>query len=95
MPYRLLKFENPTVLPLKKMSSHFVVKEGLCRTLRVDVKNGRKILFRIDGKGNALPGQPRIQLHGAELEEYMRRSHLVSELDKLAPYLRFVGSIRR
>lgn len=74
------------------MSHGFIVQNELSTVLQIHVCNGKKTLLRTDGKGS-LPGQPRIQLQGNDFAGYIRKSHLVSELDRLAPYLRFVSAV--
>jgi len=76
------------------MAYGVVIPKGLSTAVQIHVHNGRKSLLRTDGK-TSLPGQPRIQLQGTNLGDYIRKTHLVTELDKLAPYLRFVSVIYR
>jgi hypothetical protein len=72
------------------MNNSSVKFKELSPALEIRLNNGRKSIRRSDGK-ESLPGQPRIQIQGEAFAGYIRKSHLVSELDKLAPYLRFVG----
>ena len=73
-------------------NSLFIHKE-LSLALEIEFSNGWKTIRRTDRKGS-LPGQPRIQLQageGTDFAEYLKKAHLVSELDKLAPYLWLVS----
>lgn len=74
------------------MSRSLVIQKELSSALEIGLNHGRRTMRRTDGKGS-LPGQARIQLQGDELAGYIRKSHLVVELDKLAPYLRFVSVV--
>jgi len=40
--------------------------------------------------GQILPGQPRVRLEAPELFRYLRKQHLVPELDKLVYYISMV-----
>jgi hypothetical protein len=71
------------------MSQTITVKIGLSADLQVQEHNGVKTLHRTDGK-DTLPGQARIKLQSPSFKMYLRKSHLVTELDRLAPYLKFV-----
>ncbi|EPE36989.1 hypothetical protein GLAREA_09152 [Glarea lozoyensis ATCC 20868] len=68
--------------------NNFPIQKGLSTTLQIRAHNGRKTLFRTDGKGT-LPGQARIRLEDPGSGAYVRKSHLVGELDALVPYLKF------
>ena len=72
------------------MGNSFFIHKELSLALQIDLDNGRKIIRRTDGKGS-LPGQARIQLQGTDFAGYLKKAHLVSELDKLAPYLSLVS----
>jgi hypothetical protein len=72
------------------MGSSFFIRKELSLALQIDSSNGRKTLRRMDEK-ESLPGQPRIQLKGHDIAGYLKKNHLVSELDKLAPYLSLVS----
>ena len=75
------------------MVSSFFIRKELSLALEIEFSNGWKTIRRTDRKGS-LPGQPRIQLQageGTDFAEYLKKAHLVSELDKLAPYLSLVS----
>lgn len=55
--------------------------------LRLDRSKIPAKLYRNDNSWTALPGQPRIQLDSAELDDYLQRELLVPQLDQLAPRL--------
>ncbi|KAF3026353.1 hypothetical protein E8E14_006487 [Neopestalotiopsis sp. 37M] len=52
--------------------------------------DGQKCLRRRDGK-NTLPGQPWVRLNG-ETRAYLQKAHLVTDLDRLSPYLALIST---
>jgi hypothetical protein len=75
-------------------SQSFAAQKGLSDdVLQIQKYSGRKSQHRTDGK-ESLPGQARIQLKDTGFGNYMRKPYLVTELDKLAPYLRFVSILQ-
>jgi hypothetical protein len=73
------------------MGDSFSIRKELSLALQIDLNNGRKTIRRTDGKESLL-SQPRIDLQGTDFAWYLKKVHLVSELDKLAPYLWLVSN---
>ena len=62
----------------------------LHKALHIDTRNGSCDLRSTDG-GLTLPGQARVRLDTSQLLPYLRKEHLVPELDKLSAYIRSVS----